>query len=123
MSHIIEDIKQLPQYLKRAIIAKFHEIETEFREEVVNFDTASIVAYARANWHRFIFLPYVPSFSKPGWLLRYYPASKLYFWSNNKIRLFSDTSWDLTTSHYLIPCTTICSLVLRLHSRLFPRCV
>ena len=38
------------------------------------FETLEVyesIDFIRANWNKLLFIPYLPAFHKPGWLLRY----------------------------------------------------
>jgi hypothetical protein len=36
------------------------------------FEVYEVIDFIRANWYKLVYVPYLPAFHKPGWLLRYF---------------------------------------------------
>lgn len=57
-------------------IKEIHKDNKKFAKELKTecyevFDVYESIRFLRENWANSIFIPYVPAFHKPGWLLRY----------------------------------------------------
>jgi len=103
VSHAVGTFKSSVKNTKRNTKEFAQEIKAECFEV---FEVYESINFIRENWYKFIFVPYLPAFHRPGWLLRYVVGPHtwdLFF------TLFSDFWAGITVALTLIPqvCFTI----------------
>lgn len=92
--------KQSYKDTKKSTVDLAKEIQVECFEELEIYES---MKFLKENWAKWIFIPYLPAFHRPGWLLRYVvgPHNVELFMS-----FFSDFVAGVTVALTLIPQVT-----------------